>query len=112
MNPISDVPLKCDTAELRTLFLFEKLTDAQLETLCDLGHVELIDPGWAYREGEAATCFYVMLDGSVVLYRRVTRRLPSAASHITQHTDRHHHSEGFPRFVPAPRPSSRHLHNR
>jgi len=26
------------------------------------------------------------------------------------HTDRHHHSEGFPRFVPAPRPSSRHLH--
>ena len=71
MNPISDVPLKCDTAELRTLFLFEKLTDAQLETLCELGHVELIEPGWVYREGESATCFYVMLSGSLVLYRRV-----------------------------------------
>jgi len=71
MNPISDVTLKCDTAELRTLFLFEKLTDPQLETLCELGHVELVEPGWVYREGEAATCFYVMLSGSLILYRRV-----------------------------------------
>jgi signal transduction histidine kinase len=71
MNPLSEVPLKCDPAELRTLFLFEKLTDPQLETLCERGHVELIEPGWAFREGEPATCFYVMLDGSIVLYRRV-----------------------------------------
>ena len=71
MEPISNVELKYDTAELRTLFLFEKLTDAQLETLCELGHVELVEPGWVYREGEAATCFYVMLSGSLILYRRV-----------------------------------------
>jgi signal transduction histidine kinase len=61
----------CDFAELRTLFLFEKLADEQLEWLCRNGHVELFEPGWIYREGDQATCFYVLLDGGVVLSRRV-----------------------------------------
>ena len=30
----------CDPDELRTLFLFEKLTDEQLDRLCREGHVE------------------------------------------------------------------------
>ena len=30
----------CDPEELRTLFLFEKLSDEQLEWLCVEGHVE------------------------------------------------------------------------
>jgi signal transduction histidine kinase len=63
--------MKCDIDELRTLFLFEKLTDEQLQWLCEHGHVELIEPGWVYREGEAATCFYVLLDGSLVLSKLV-----------------------------------------
>ena len=32
-------PLKCDPEELRTLFLFEKLTDEQLDHLCREGYV-------------------------------------------------------------------------
>ena len=32
-------PLPCSADELRTLFLFEKLTDEQLAWLCSHGHV-------------------------------------------------------------------------
>ena len=71
MRQLSETPMKCDTNELRTLFLFEKLTDQQLGHLCEKGHVELIEPGWVYHEGEPATCFYVLLEGSVVLSRLV-----------------------------------------
>jgi signal transduction histidine kinase len=62
---------RCDIGELRTLFLFEKLGDDQLNWLCNEGHVEVIEPGWVCREGEPATCFYVLLEGSIVLTRRV-----------------------------------------
>jgi signal transduction histidine kinase len=61
----------CDIDELRTLFLFEKLGDEQLDWLCRNGHVELFEPGWVYREGDPATCFYVLLEGGVTLSRRV-----------------------------------------
>jgi len=64
-------PLSCSPDELRTLFLFEKLTDEQLQWLCERGHVELIPPGPVYAEGEPATCFYVLLEGTVVISRRV-----------------------------------------
>ena len=37
--------LTCSVDELRTLFLFEKLTDDQLQWLCERGHVELLEPG-------------------------------------------------------------------
>jgi signal transduction histidine kinase len=63
--------LACDIDELRTMFLFERLTDEQLLWLCGHGHVEHIDPGVLYREGDPATDFYVMLEGSLALYRRV-----------------------------------------
>ena len=46
----------CDIDELRSLFLFEKLSDAQLEWLCVNGHVERFEPGWIYREADTATC--------------------------------------------------------
>jgi signal transduction histidine kinase len=58
--------------ELRSLFLFESLTDDQLAELAALGQVESHDAGTVlYREGEAATCFYVLLEGELVLSRRV-----------------------------------------
>ncbi|WP_082574163.1 ATP-binding protein [Cellulomonas sp. Root137] len=63
--------LACDIDELRTLFLFEHLSDEQLLWLCSRGHVEVIDPGVLYREGDPATDFYVMLEGSLAMYRRV-----------------------------------------
>jgi signal transduction histidine kinase len=63
--------LPCDPDELRTLFLFEKLTDEQLTHLCEEGHVELIEPGVVYTEGDPATCFYVLIEGAVMTLRRV-----------------------------------------
>jgi signal transduction histidine kinase len=61
----------CDPAELKTLFLFEKLTDDQLCWLCERGRVQEFEPGPVFTEGEPATCFYVLLDGKLVLSRRV-----------------------------------------
>jgi len=63
--------MTCSPEELRTLFLFQKLTDEQLAWLCSHGHVELIQPGPVYAEGDPATCFYVLIEGTVVMYRRV-----------------------------------------
>jgi len=63
--------LTCDPNELRTLFLFEKLTDEQLEHLCREGHVELFEPGVVYTEGEPASCFYVLIEGTIVTSRKV-----------------------------------------
>lgn len=60
----------CDPEELRTLFLFEKLDEAQLAELCEQGRMEHFEPGPVYAEGAQATCFYVLVDGSVVLSRR------------------------------------------
>jgi signal transduction histidine kinase len=61
----------CSADELRGLFLFEKLTDDQLNWLCREGRAEMIDSGLVYAEGESATCFYVLLEGEVVLSRQV-----------------------------------------
>jgi signal transduction histidine kinase len=68
---MSDQQLPCSVEELRSLFLFEKLTDDQLDWLCRRGRVQLEEPGPVYREGEPATCFYVLLEGTVVMSRRV-----------------------------------------
>jgi signal transduction histidine kinase len=64
-------PARCTADELRTLFLFEELTDEQLGWLCDQGRVELYDTGPVFSEGDPATCFYVLIEGELVLSRRV-----------------------------------------
>jgi signal transduction histidine kinase len=61
----------CDPDELRTLFLFEKLDDEQLDRLCREGHVETIEPGVVYAEGEPANCLYVLIEGTVAMSRKV-----------------------------------------
>ncbi|MEV4532577.1 ATP-binding protein [Asanoa sp. NPDC049518] len=59
-------------AELRKLFLFEKLDAEQLDFLASHGAVEHYAGGtYVYREGEEATCFYVLLSGTVALNRTV-----------------------------------------
>jgi signal transduction histidine kinase len=63
-------PTACDPDELRRLFLFEKLQPDQLDALCRQGRTETFEPGVVYREGDPATCFYVLIDGTVVLSRR------------------------------------------
>jgi signal transduction histidine kinase len=64
-------PAVCDPDELRTLFLFEKLSTEQLERLCREGRIEIVEPGMVYREDEPATCFYVLIEGTVALSRKV-----------------------------------------
>ncbi len=70
-EPSAIEQLPCTVDELRTLFLFEKLSDDQLQWLCERGHTELIPAGPLYAEGAPATCFYVLLEGTEVMLRRV-----------------------------------------
>ncbi|MGN9762597.1 ATP-binding protein [Streptomyces sp. SD31] len=68
---MSGQSMPCDPQEIGSLFLFEKLTPEQLGRLCSEGRVERFEPGPVYAEGDPATCFYVMVEGTVVLSRRV-----------------------------------------
>jgi signal transduction histidine kinase len=63
--------LLCSPAELRTLFLFEKLNDDQLAWLCKDGRVAHFEPGLVYSEGEPANRLYVLFEGEVVMSRRI-----------------------------------------
>ena len=58
--------------ELRELFLFEALDDDQLAWLSEHGRVEHRHAGeLVYAQGEPATCFFVLLEGTVAMRRRV-----------------------------------------
>jgi signal transduction histidine kinase len=61
------VESSCDADELRTLFLFEKLTDEQLATLCAVGQIAHYEPGPLFLEGEPASCFYVLVEGELAM---------------------------------------------
>src|SRR6185503_9813987 len=61
---------KCLPEELRTLFLFEALNDEQLAMLCEHGQIQSFEPGPIHVEGDPATCFYVLLDGELVMSKR------------------------------------------
>jgi CRP-like cAMP-binding protein len=66
------VPPACTPEQLRTLFLFEKLDQDKLEFLCEQGRMEHFPAGTdIYREGEEATCFYTVVNGTVSLSRRI-----------------------------------------
>jgi signal transduction histidine kinase len=63
---------KLTADDLRELFLFEHLDDAQLAWLVEHGHVETRTAGTpVLSEGEPATCFFVLLDGTVALTRTI-----------------------------------------
>jgi signal transduction histidine kinase len=58
--------------ELRTLFLFEKLTDEQLDWVAEHGEIEKYAEGTpVLQEGDPATCFYVLLSGTLRMTRLV-----------------------------------------
>jgi len=58
--------------ELKTLFLFEALEEDQLDWLSERGRVEVRSGGTSvYEEGEDATCFFVLLSGTLSMLRRV-----------------------------------------
>ena len=59
-------------AELQKLFLFEALDPEQLTWLSEHGEAEEREAGsTVYTEGEPATCFFVLLSGTVKLSRTV-----------------------------------------
>jgi signal transduction histidine kinase len=67
-----DEPPRLSPAELKTLFLFEALEEDQLEWLSERGRVEVRSGGTSvYEEGEDATCFFVLLTGTLSMLRRV-----------------------------------------
>ncbi|WP_296144812.1 MULTISPECIES: ATP-binding protein [unclassified Pseudonocardia] len=70
MSAPEQVVPECTPSLLRGLFLFEKLSDEQLDWLCREGSVERYPVGPVYTEGDVATCFYVLVEGAVVLQRR------------------------------------------
>jgi signal transduction histidine kinase len=57
----------CDANELRTLFLFEALSDEQLDCLCANGYIQEFLPGPIIVEGDEATCFYVLIEGELAM---------------------------------------------
>jgi signal transduction histidine kinase len=62
----------CDPEELRTLFLFEKLSDEQLDRLCREGHVETFESGQVFAEGDPASNLYILIEGAVVTSKRLS----------------------------------------
>jgi signal transduction histidine kinase len=60
----------CVRDELRTLFLFEQLSDDQLDTLCEAGSIETFPAGPIVVEGDPATCFYVLIEGELIMSKR------------------------------------------
>lgn len=64
------VGLQCLADELRTLFLFERLTAEQLDRLCTDGHIKTFPVGALYAEGEPARYFYVLIDGELLMTKR------------------------------------------
>jgi signal transduction histidine kinase len=68
---MSDVQ-RLSAAELKSLFLFESLDDDQLDWLSRNGYVQNWSAGEAvYSEGEPATCFFVLLSGTLSMHRQV-----------------------------------------
>ena len=58
--------------ELRKLFLFEALDADQLAWLSEHGRVEDRQQGTpVYSEGEPATCYFVLLEGTISVHRQV-----------------------------------------
>jgi signal transduction histidine kinase len=58
--------------QLRELFLFADLSPDQLDALVEAGYVLAAAADTVlFREGEPATCFYVLLDGELSMTRRV-----------------------------------------
>jgi signal transduction histidine kinase len=60
--------------ELRQLPIFEKVSDDRLEALLAVGHTVEIEPGLQlFTEGDPADHWWVLVDGSVDLFRTVGR---------------------------------------
>jgi signal transduction histidine kinase len=71
-DPVGTSEPRLSPDELRTLFLFESLDADKLGWLSERGRVETRRSGDAvFSEGEEATCFFVLLSGTLSVRRRV-----------------------------------------
>lgn len=64
----------CSSEELKTLFLFESLSDEQLARLCGAGHIEVLGPGPLITEGDPVAPLHVLIDGELVISKRAAGR--------------------------------------
>jgi signal transduction histidine kinase len=70
-EPLAEA-VRLSPSELRTLFLFESLDDDQLAWLSENGYCQTWQRGQSvYNEGEPATCFFILLSGTLSMHRRV-----------------------------------------
>lgn len=61
-----------DVADLRSIALFQGLTDEQLTALADVADEVPVEPGVPlFREGDAADVWWVLLDGAIDLHRYI-----------------------------------------
>ena len=65
-----DSPRRLSPEELRTLFLFEHLSDSQLQRIAAAGRVLDAEPGWLYRQGEEPRWLFILLEGALALHHR------------------------------------------
>ncbi len=66
------MPVRAD--DLRSVFLFAGLDDAQLEQLAEVATETEFAPGdQLFREGDPADCWWVLLEGEIELTRRIGR---------------------------------------
>ena len=72
LDPSAPAQTRLSPDELATLFLFESLQPDQLAWLSERGRVETRGAGEVvYAEGAEATCFFVLLEGTITMVRRV-----------------------------------------
>jgi signal transduction histidine kinase len=72
MSSQEDVMGALSHEELRTLFLFEKLSDEQLDWIAEHGTIGSYAAGATVaQEGEPSTCFFVLLTGTLRMCRTV-----------------------------------------
>ena len=64
----------CDPELLRTLFLFEHLSDGQLASLCRHAQLAEYEAGPLFHEGQPATSFFVLVDGELLVSKRAGGR--------------------------------------
>uniref|UniRef100_A0A915DP50 Cyclic nucleotide-binding domain-containing protein n=1 Tax=Ditylenchus dipsaci TaxID=166011 RepID=A0A915DP50_9BILA len=57
---------------LRKLEVFERLHDAPLRSVCRTARLERHHPNYVlFRKGQVATCWYILLSGSVFMNKQV-----------------------------------------
>lgn len=93
----TDDTVRMSRDELRTLFLFDHLNDDQLDWLSREGYVVKVDEGRVFREGDEASCCYIMTSGSI----RMCKLLQGEEVEINRTAQRGVYSGAFNAFFGA-----------